>query len=190
MAAVRTFVAILLDDSLRKSITEIIGKLSTSKAKVKWVEPENVHVTLKFLGDVEEERLPEVYAACERAAAGVGPINLEMRSIDCFPNRKNPRIVWLGVERGAEAVKRLQGRVESELAQIGFSADDKQFRAHLTIGRVKGKERLSMLGRLLDKEKNVLIGSMRAEKVSVMKSKLLPSGPEYTELKAIPLSAE
>jgi 2'-5' RNA ligase len=190
MAAVRTFIAILLHGSLHNTLGEIIDKLASSKAKVKWVEPQNVHITLKFLGNVDEERLPEVYAACERAATGIDPIDLEMRAIDCFPNRKSPRIVWLGIERGAEAVKRLRERVEAELTGIGFSPEEKLFRAHLTIGRVKGKGGLSPLCRLLDEKKNIFVGSMRAEKISVMKSKILPSGPEYTEMKAIPLVPE
>jgi 2'-5' RNA ligase len=187
MAAVRTFVAITLHGSLHETIGDIIDKLSASNAKVKWVEPENVHLTLKFLGNVEEERLPEVYEACERAAKGAGPIDLEMRALGCFPDVKNPRIVWLGIERGADVVKQLQERVESELRAIGFPKEDRPFRAHLTLGRVKGKQKLAVLCRLLDEKRNIFVGSMRAEKISVMKSKTLPTGPIYTELKAIPL---
>ncbi|RJP14535.1 MAG: RNA 2',3'-cyclic phosphodiesterase [Candidatus Abyssobacteria bacterium SURF_5] len=187
MAAVRMFVAITLHGSLHTTLGEIIGKLSSSGAKVKWVEPENVHLTLKFLGNVEEERLPEIFAACGRAAEGFGPIDLEMRALGCFPNNKSPRIVWLGIQRGVEAVTRLQEKVERELQAIGFSKEEKPFRAHLTIGRVKGKQGISRLCRLLEEERNIFLGSMRAEKISVMKSKTLPAGPVYTELRAIPL---
>ena len=188
MAAVRTFIAIRLHDSLQNAVSEIIDKLASTNAKVKWVEPENVHLTLKFLGNVEEERLPEVYEACERAAKGVAPIDIEMRALGCFPDTKSPRIVWLGIERGADALKRLQERVESELRATGFPKEDKPFRAHLTLGRVKGKQKLAALCRLLEEKRNVFVGTMRAEKISVMKSKTMPAGPVYTELQAIPLA--
>jgi len=187
MATVRTFIAIVLDNSLHPTMSRIIEKLSSSNAKVKWVEPENVHLTLKFLGNVEEERLPEVFEACERAVKDMRAIDLEMKALGCFPDVKSPRIVWLGIERGAEGVRKLQERVESELRAVGFPKEEKTFKAHLTIGRVKGKQGLSRLCRLLEEEKNFFVGSMRCEKISVMKSKTLPAGPVYSELKAIPL---
>lgn len=190
MAMVRTFVAINLHGSLHTALSEVVEKLSASKAKVKWVEPGNVHLTLKFLGNVEEEHLPEVFAACERAVKGIHSFTLEMRAVGCFPNAKSPRIVWLGLERGIEAVKELQDRVEDELEAIGFPREDRPFKAHLTIGRVKGKQGLSRLCRLMDEERNIFVGSMRTEKISVMKSTLNPSGPVYSELKAVALLPE
>jgi len=188
MPVVRTFIAINLHGSLHHTLTELVERFASSKASVKWVAPENTHLTLKFLGNVEEDRLPEVCAACERAAAGFGPIELEMKAVGCFPNIKRPRIVWLGIEKGAEEVKKLQQMVESELERIGFPKEEREFKAHLTIGRVKGRQGISNLCRLLEEERNIFIGSMRADKISVMKSKTLPSGPVYTELKAIPLA--
>ncbi len=187
MAEVRTFISINLDSSLHKALGEALGKFSSSKASVKWVTSENAHLTLKFLGNVEEARLPEVIAACEKAAQGVKPIDLEMKAVGCFPNMNRPRIVWLGVQKGVEELKQLQKRVEAELESLGFPKEDREFKAHLTIGRVKGKQGMSRLSRLLEEEKDIFIGSMRAEKISVMKSRTLPNGPVYTELKAIPL---
>ena len=187
MPVVRTFVAIKLHGSLHNTLSEVVEKFASSKASVKWVAPENTHVTLKFLGGVEESRLPEVYAACEKAAAGSKPIDLEMKAVGCFPSMKRPRVVWLGIEKGAEEVKRLQQKIENELGRIGFPREEREFTAHLTIGRVKGKQGISNLCRLLEAERNIFIGSMQAETISVMKSETLPSGPVYTELRAIPL---
>ena len=187
MSTVRTFIAIMLDGSLHHTLSEIVERFASSKAAVKWVAPENTHVTLKFLGNVEEERLPEVYAACERAAEGFEPIDLEMKAVGCFPSMNRPRVVWLGIEKGVELVEKLQQSVEGELERIGFAREERGFSAHLTIGRVKGQKGISNLCRLLEEEKNVFIGSMRADKISVMKSKTAPAGPIYTELKAIPL---
>ncbi len=189
MPVVRTFIAINLDGSLHHTLTEVVERFASSKASVKWVAPENTHITLKFLGNVDEDRLAEVYAACEIAAEGFGPIDLEMKAIGCFPSLKRPRIVWLGIEKGAEDVKRLQQKVEAGLERIGFPNEEREFKAHLTIGRVKGRQGISNLCRLLEEDRNIFIGSMRADKISVMKSKTMPSGPVYTELKAIPLQA-
>ncbi|MBI5119165.1 RNA 2',3'-cyclic phosphodiesterase [Candidatus Poribacteria bacterium] len=187
MATIRTFVAVTMAGSLHKTLGEVIDKFSSSKASVKWVEPHNAHLTLKFLGNVEEARLAEVFAACEKAAKGFKPIDLEVRAVGCFPSMKRPRVVWLGIEKGAEAIRQLQQKVESELERIGFPREDKDFKAHLTIGRVKGQQGVQRLCGLLEEERNVFIGSMRAEKLSVMKSQPLSTGPVYTEMKAIPL---
>ena len=187
MAPVRTFVAITLDGSLHNTLHEVIEKFAASKASVNWVAPQNVHVTLKFLGNVEEERLPAIFSACEKAAEGFSPIDLEVRAVGCFPTLARPRVVWLGLEKGKEAVRELQRSVERELELIGFPKEEREFTAHLTIGRVKGKQGISRLCRLLEEERNIFIGSMRAASISVMKSKTLPSGPVYTELKAVPL---
>jgi 2'-5' RNA ligase len=187
MAAVRTFIAIMLDGSLHNTLTEVVEKFASSKASVKWVAPENTHVTLKFLGNVDEARLEEVYTACERATEGFGPIELEMKAVGCFPTMNRPKIVWLGIERGTDLVKEIQQSIESELELAGFPSEQREFTAHLTIGRVKGKEGISNLCRLLEEDRNVFIGSMRAEKISVMKSKTTPAGAIYTELKSIPL---
>jgi len=187
MAVVRTFIAIKLDGSLHGLIEKLINKLASSKAGVKWVVPQNIHVTLKFLGNVEESRLPDVYAACERAAAGSEPMELEIRTMGCFPGLNRPRVVWVGIEKGQEAVKQLQKKVEQELAIIGFPKEDRKFQAHLTIGRVKDQKATGGLRNLIEEEQNVFIGSMRAEKFSVMKSRTLPAGPVYEELMAVPL---
>ncbi len=187
MTAVRTFIAINLDGSLHNTLTEVVERFASSKASVRWVAPENTHLTLKFLGGVDEKMLPEVYAACERAAEGFGPIDLEMKAVGCFPGMKRPKVVWLGIEKGTEEVKKLQQKVEGELEHVGFPREDREFKAHLTIGRVKGRQGISNLCRLLEEERNIFIGSMRADKISVMKSKTHSSGPVYTELKAIPL---
>lgn len=190
MAQVRAFISINLAGSLHRTLTEVIEKFSAARASVKWVEPENAHLTLKFLGNVEEERLPEVFDACEQAVKGIGPIDMEVRAVGCFPNKNRPRIVWLGIEKGAERVKELQRRVESELERIGFPKEDREFKTHLTIGRVKGKQGISRLCQLLEEERNIFLGSMRTEKVSVMKSQTLPKGPVYTELRAVALEGE
>jgi 2'-5' RNA ligase len=186
MAAVRTFIALNLDGSLLESIKKVIEKLASSKAGVKWVAPQNVHLTLKFLGNVEEARLPDIYAACERAASGSEPMELEIRQLGCFPNSKRPRVVWLGIEKDSEALIQLQNKVEHELELVGFPSENRKFTAHLTIGRVKGQQGISKLCQLIEEENNIFVGSMRADNFSVMKSRLLPSGPIYSELKAIP----
>ena len=187
MAAIRTFIAMNLDTSLHGPIAKLIEKLSPSGASVKWVVPHNVHVTLKFLGNMEESLLPDVYAACERAAIGSEPIDLEIRTLGCFPNLNRPRVVWLGIEQRWDAVKQLQKKVERELELIGFPKEERKFKAHLTIGRVKAQKGIAGLRQLIEEEQNIVIGSMRAEKFSVMKSKTMPAGPIYNELKAVPL---
>jgi 2'-5' RNA ligase len=188
VAAIRTFIAIMLDASLHGRLTEVVESLATSGASIKWVSPENTHITLKFLGNVDEARLPEIFAACRRAADGPIPFDIEMKTVGCFPDSRRPKVVWLGIGKGVEKVKELNQSIEAELESVGFSLEERAFRAHLTIGRVKGRQGIPGFCHMLEDKSDVIIGSMRAEKISVMKSKTLPSGPVYTELEAIRLA--
>ncbi|RJP69889.1 MAG: RNA 2',3'-cyclic phosphodiesterase [Candidatus Abyssobacteria bacterium SURF_17] len=187
MANVRTFIAVNLGSSLHEKLAEVLEKFASSKASVKWVTPENAHLTLKFLGNVEESRLPDVSAACKRAVQGSKPVDIEVRAVGCFPTMKRPRVVWLGIQKGADELKELQHKVEAELERVGFPREDREFKAHLTIGRVKGQQGLSRLCQLIEAERGIFIGPMCVEKISIMKSQLRPAGPIYTELEAIPL---
>jgi len=184
----RTFVAVEINGPIRARAGELIAALSRTTADVKWVEPHNLHLTLKFLGDVHEREIAEVCQAVVCGAAEVAPFDVEVRGAGAFPNAARPRTVWLGAGEGAESMVVLHGRVETALAKLGYRQEHRRFQTHLTIGRVRGGgPGIIELGKLLQQQADVLIGSMSVQKVTVFCSTLTPAGPIYEVLGTAPL---
>jgi 2'-5' RNA ligase len=179
---IRTFIAVNLEQGIKDRIAEA-GRDFDIKG-VKPVEPELVHVTLKFLGNVEESKIDAISEAL-RAGVKVAPFTARIRSIGGFPTSRSPRVIWIGAEGGFEELYR---QVEDAMAGLGYEREGR-FRSHVTIGRVKfstpeQKERLHLL---FEKYRDFDAGSMLVDRVSVMKSSLSPKGPRYEALKEITL---
>ena len=155
---------------------------------MKWVEPHNLHLTLKFLGDVPEREIAEVCRAVQRGAAEVKRFELEVRGAGAFPNAARPRTVWLGAGAGAEQMVMLHDRVEVPLAELGYREEHRRFQSHLTIGRVRGGgPGIAELGKLLQQHADFMAGRMTVGKVTVFSSTLTPAGPIYEVLGTAPL---
>jgi RNA 2',3'-cyclic 3'-phosphodiesterase len=184
----RTFVAVETSGPIRARAGELIAALGGTAADVKWVEPHNLHLTMKFLGEVHEREIAEVCQAVSQGAAEVEPFELEVRGAGAFPNAARPRTVWLGAGQGAEEMIVLHDRVETMLAELGYRKEHRRFQTHLTIGRVRGGgPGITELGKLLQQHADVLIGRMSVQKVTVFCSTLTPSGPIYEVLGTAPL---
>jgi RNA 2',3'-cyclic 3'-phosphodiesterase len=179
----RTFVAVKITGPVRARAGELITKLAGTAANVKWVEPHNLHLTLKFLGDVHQREIVEVCRAVASGAAEVPPFELEVRGAGAFPTAARPRTVWLGAGAGAEQMIVLHDRVEAALAELGYRKEHRRFQTHLTIGRVRGAgPGIAELGTLLQQNADVLIGRMSVQKTTVFCSTLTADGPIYEVL--------
>jgi 2'-5' RNA ligase len=179
----RTFIAVEISKQIRDKAGELITALSGTTADVKWVEPHNLHLTLKFLGDVHQREIAEVCQAALDGAAKVEPIDLEIRGAGAFPNAARPRTVWLGASHGAEPMIVLHDRIEDALAELGYRKEHRRFQTHLTIGRVRGDgPGILELGELLQQHSDVLIGRMSVQKVTIFSSTLTADGPIYEVL--------
>jgi 2'-5' RNA ligase len=178
----RTFVAVSASHEVRTRAAQLIGELSTTAAKVRWVEPGNLHYSLKFLGDVELIELPKVCEAVVRAVHEKPPFEFIARGAGAFPDFRRPRTVWLGVDEGSESMIELNAAVERELAPMGFRREQRRFRPHLTIGRVRGIEGLHELGQLVRQHADFVGGVVSVDEVIVYSSELGPSGPTYEPL--------
>lgn len=147
--------------------------------------PDNLHVTLKFLGAVDTSRLPVVREALDRAVAGCASFDLAVSGLGAFPTPTRPRVIWAGAAAGSSELKDVAARVERELTAVGFASDERAFSAHVTLGRVReprGNERLAeALGG------GERFGTVRVDRVSLMRSDLSPRGARYSELSAHPL---
>jgi 2'-5' RNA ligase len=179
----RTFVAVEINGPIRARAGELIATLAATTADVKWVEPHNLHLTLKFLGDVHHREIAEVCKAVAQGAAEVEVFELEVRGAGAFPNAARPRTVWLGAAAGANQMVVLHDRVEAALAKLGYREEHRRFQTHLTIGRVRGAgPGIAELGKLLQQHADFVVGSMTVQKVTVFSSELTPAGPVYEVL--------
>lgn len=168
---------------------QLIGRLGSTSAKVKWVEPHNLHLTLKFLGDVDLLEIPELCQAVTDAVAELPPFEIEARGAGAFPDLRHPRTVWLGVGRGTEEMVQLHDIVEQSLAPLGFRQEQRRFRPHLTIGRVRGGgPGIAELAENLAEQADFAGGVSSVEEVVVLSSELSRTGPTYEVLATAPLN--
>lgn len=182
-AGYRCFVAVGLPDDLREEIGAFLEREAVRVGGVRWVAREQLHLTLKFLGDTPPERVPEIGRALDAALAGVSPCTLELRGAGAFPSASRPRVVWIGAGAGAAELGALAAAVERCCSALGFPAEERAFAAHLTVGRVKAPPRdPAALPRLLAAVRERVWGRFLVPAVHLMRSELFPAGPIYSIL--------
>ena len=175
----RCFIAIELPEPIKKDIDGLIEILKKYNVDVKWVVHENLHITLKFLGRTSEVLLPKISESLSNIALLYEPFYIKMRGVGVFPNRKYPKVIWVGVEN-SEIVKRLQREIEDSMRLLGYQREEKEFHPHLTVGRVRSQKRIDNLINELDNIKGRDFGVVNVEGIKLMKSKLKPEGAEYS----------
>ena len=180
---IRSFIAIELGEKIREKIAQIEEQLKgNSQADVKWVKKENLHLTLKFLGNVSLLGLNDIYKEMS-AVTQQSPFEIDFKELSAFPNLKAPRVIWLGVDKGREEVKKLSSLIEEGLSKLGFEREGKEFRAHLTLGRVRSAKNKDRLVESLEKVKIEDFSPIWVEKITLMESTLTREGPIYTPLR-------
>ena len=189
--SIRAFIAVDVNRSVRDRAEELIRLLADSGTDVKWVEPHNLHLTLKFLGDVQLTETAAVCDAVAKAAEGIGPFDLAFRSAGAFPDVKRPRTLWLGVQDDSRQLGRLFKNLEDRLQKLRFSKESRKFEPHLTIGRLRhGGTTSSALSELLAKQAHFDAGTTTINQVIVYSSQLTPGGPIYDALGRVALRQE
>jgi 2'-5' RNA ligase len=183
----RTFVAIDLEREIKNNISKFLERLDTGLRNVRWIKFQGMHITLKFLGEVGEEKLHEIKEALRSTAAEFRPFSLQIKGTGTFPHAKrNPRILWLGVECDPILIN-LQEKMELKLENIGFPREKRKYHPHLTLGRVKAPFKLQPILDELGKNKDVLFGEMSVTKTTLFQSILKPTGAEYKIISEISL---
>lgn len=175
---VRTFICIEIPESIKDRIGRLQDSLRKIDAQISWTKPSNIHLTLKFLGDVEPSRISRVVGAVERAATKTGPFEIDVGGAGCFPSPRNPRVLWIGVPIVPEPLTHLYSNIDNELALEGFAREARKFAPHLTIARVRSPKNASLVAEAL------IAGgfepeTFRATEVIVMRSDLKPTGSIY-----------
>jgi 2'-5' RNA ligase len=182
-------VAIEIPNTMRMDLSEHIAYLKQDipTRTVRWVRPEGIHLTLKFLGDVPIDSIDQISATLKKICIEHEPFKVKVSEFGCFPNFRRPRILWIGVQDLSTRLTDLHGEIESGLSKLGFEREARRFHPHLTIGRVKrlrDQVEFQNLAAALEDVKIGDIGQLQVNEVSLMKSDLKPTGAVYTRLLA------
>ncbi len=181
----RLFIAVKVSAELAQSLDAVIRKLAVTEAEVKWVKTKNLHLTLKFLGEVDPAEIPAIIAAMQTVK--IEKFILEVGSIGVLPDFHRPRVIYADISQGSEKLIKLANFIEKVTVSLGFDPEKRPFIPHLTLGRFKGHKRLDKLFEKIDGIKGVIFGKLSVSGIYLIKSELRPEGPQYTELASVPL---
>ena len=182
MGHIRCFVAVEISQETRQAVAVVLEELGPLGRDVRWVKPENLHLTLKFLGNVEEERISPVLRALEGAARETPAFYLGFRGLGAFPSLRRPRVLWIGVDQGSEGLTHLAQRVDSAMGTLGITREDRPFSPHLTLGRRQSGLASPEIERALRERGDLRFPAVMVESVTLFRSILGPGGPEYRRL--------
>lgn len=177
----RVFCAIELPTEVRVRAAEHAARLRERATNVRasWPRAENLHLTLKFLGEIERSRVEELSNAATRAVQNTRPFNLIIEGAGAFPTRGVPRVIWLGIKDSSDGLSRLQSNLEAECVNIGFPREERPFHPHLTLARIRAPQGARELARL-HQETGFEAIEFNVTELSVMRSELGPGGSRYT----------
>jgi len=178
----RTFIAIELNESIHSELASLQSALKKSNADVKWVAPGSIHLTLKFLGNIDTQKIKEIENILNETAAEIEPFVLTLKGIGAFPKLDYPRVIWVGVESGAPQSEQLARSLEERLEAIGIPREDREFHAHITLGRVKSLKNKDNLKEIIEATKFAAGSVVDVNHLTLFKSQLSREGSVYTPL--------
>lgn len=175
----RLFIAVEISEEIKREIVKITDKFKEAGADVKWVRPEGMHLTLKFLGEVDETRKDKIVDILKPISKTKSPFIITFQGLGAFPDLKRPRVIWIGAEKGKEELKNIAEEIEGPLSEMGFSKEKREFSPHLTLGRVKSNRGIKELVSLLTGCNDLILSELNADKISLIQSILKREGSEY-----------
>lgn len=178
----RLFISVELPDEIKKNIVKLGKDTKSTDESIKWVSAENLHITLKFLGWVEDKNLDKLIKLTSKAVAGKGSFKAQFAGMGTFPQGKSPRVIWVGTVEGGQELCKIAKNLDETLAQAGFKSEARDFKSHITVGRVKQK-----LKNKLELTKDQKFGEMIVDRIYIMKSTLTRKGPIYEKFKEVKL---
>lgn len=176
----RLFTAIPIPEELKKYAASIKGELARISADVKWVETQNYHLTLKFLGEVPEDSFEQICDFLERAAVSSPAFKIRLKGMGFFPNQRRPRVIWIGIDGDLDQALFLGDRVDAYLSAFGFEMEERRS-YHLTLGRIRSEKNLApMITKIIELQKSVQSNLFTVKEFYLMESQLTSQGPTYT----------
>ena len=182
MSKFRGFIAI--DIRSFPLLLQFENEIRNLGADVKLVEPENIHITLKFLGDTDDEHIDRIGEIMNDAVKEIDPFEIQLKGAGVFPDQKYIRVMWIGMKNG-EQIGEIVNKIDEQITKLGFKKEKRGFSAHLTIARVKSAKNKEKLLQVIEKYRDIEFGNFKVDSIKLKKSELTPKGPIYTTLKEI-----
>jgi len=184
---IRTFIAFELPDDLLSALVSLQAGFKKYGLPAKWVRPEGIHLTLKFLGNLEVAQIDGVARKMIDAAQGFGPLSLRTEGVGVFPHLRRPRVLWAGLTGEVQRLSDLQHRIDAALSEMGFKKEKRSFKGHLTLGRFKARPDSQPMNHALEEFAEFETETFSAEEIILFKSELNPRGSIYSKLKHVAL---
>ncbi len=187
----RTFIAIELPQEIKDKLSKLQALLKKTGADVKWVEPKNIHLTLKFLGEIDEAKSTEITGIIEETAKDSKKFQVDLSSLGAFPKIEFPRVIWVAINKGDKEIKILAEKLEEKIEKLGIPREERTFSSHITIGRLKCPVNKDKLVKTLREIGNYFESGnteFDVSKITLLKSTLSSGGPTYEPLKVINLT--
>jgi len=189
MSRIRTFIAIPITAAIRDRLIGLQKSLTLAAPDANWVEPETMHVTLLFLGEVDDRELPAVCRAVQNTVAEQPEFPLSLEGLGCFPNARRPRVLWVGLGMGTQEVVTVHDALEAPLLDLGcYRREERKYTPHVTLGRLQGDAPGDALAQALAKHQSFKAGELTVDELHVMSSELTAHGPVYAVLSRAKLS--
>ena len=182
---IRAFIAFPLPEMIKIQISDIQERLKSDHLPVRWVRPENIHLTLKFLGEISTSSIDVITGAIRETVLGCRPLMLVTKGIGVFPGIKKPRVLWIGTSGDIKPLLKIQGSLESNLEKQGFAREKRPFKSHLTLGRFKGQIPIEKLSGILRFYSDFSSEPFEARELILYRSELRPSGAIYTKIQTL-----
>ncbi len=182
----RSFIAIELDKTVKSALADLQKKLKKNMAGIKWVNPENIHLTLKFLGDIKEESTEQITTTMEKISSHYNSFNVEIKGLGLFPNMRSPRVLWAGINN-TDILEPFQNEIDHGMEPIGFKRESRKFSPHLTLGRFKVLSGKKEIQQAVQHHENDSFGVVHVRSLLLMKSELHPEGAKHTKIREISL---
>ena len=188
---IRSFLAFELPQDIKTIVTRVSGEVRKSSLDVRWVRPEFIHLTIVFMGGVQSEQIPSMGKSLDAVCANHGSFSISLKPMGCFPNSRNPRVIWLGIDADLDRMSRFRDDLQQALSPFGIKEEERAFRPHLTLGRFKkpGK-RQTELEQLLAKYRDLSSPARTLGDLVLFRSDLKAGGAVYTKMASWPLSRE
>ncbi len=180
MNTIRAFIAVEIDNQTKQKISDIISNLKKSKADVKWINESQMHLTLKFLGNIGEDKVQKISEALPVISDSSKSFKIGFSSIGAFPNLNHPAVIWLGIDNGKESLKMLNGKIQTVLEKSGFAREKREFSPHLTLARIRSSKNITNLIKLIEETNLTPAGEILIDKLALFQSALSPKGAVHT----------
>ncbi len=178
----RSFIAIELTNELHEELRILQQELKKSDIYAKWVSPENIHLTLKFLGNVDTGQIEKIKNILEEISKETKPFYLNLSGIGAFPKLDYPRVLWVGIEEGKNETIEIANKLEDGLEKIGFQKENRSFSPHLTLARIKSSKNKDRLKTLVEQNAFISKNKVYVDKLTLFKSTLTPKGSIYSKI--------